>query len=435
LKKLSPALCIAVISMLMVLAMPSYGYEIPYDNSNTRSFYVFGADGDTLMGAEEKNTMEIFIDVPASDPNDVTIGIYDPDTGGAVDWRKTNSEWDTTCEVSISGRGELDTKEFGLDPQYDRKVYTFGPYSKDKGEKVGEFYRFKVTVKGVSGDDENLFSVRITPKSAESFSPMVTFRLLPNEGDKMFFFPQVKGGTEYVVVHNYDLDSNGGTSTISADLLSKKYPVSVSRSGEWASTKAPIAIEGDGRLAYVVTKATQRYANAGVRFEDDKGNTLPIYFRSGPAPKAVKPAPIVAKPELKCNKYTFDATSSYDVDKQNLSYLWDFGDGTTSTEPVITHIFERGGEYTVTLTVKDDSGLDCDSAVTSQRVFINTPPIAAFSLPSIVCTGDTVSIDASATTDDTPEKLTYKWNLGDGTSAEGSRVSHTYAKGGTYTVH
>ena len=53
----------------------------------------------------------------------------------------------------------------------------------------------------------------------------------------------------------------------------------------------------------------------------------------------------------------------------------------------------------------------------------------------VIRDGDTVSIDASATTDDTPEKLTYKWNLGDGTSAEGSRVSHTYAKGGTYTVH
>jgi PKD repeat protein len=130
----------------------------------------------------------------------------------------------------------------------------------------------------------------------------------------------------------------------------------------------------------------------------------------------------------------FDATSSYDVDKQNLSYLWDFGDGETSTEPVVTHIYEKGGQYTVKLTVTDDSGLPCDSASTTQTVYVNTPPKASFIGPSKVCKDDGVSFDASATTDDTPENLTYLWNFGDGSRGEGEKVSHVYGKGGSYNV-
>jgi len=333
----------------------------------------------------------------------------------------------------------LDKKTFGADVQYNKQYYQFGPYKKTDGKKVGDMYRFKLVAKGLSGDDENLFNVHISPNSAESFSENITFRLLPYQGDMMYFYPAVAPGTKHVVVENYDLDLDGGSSTLSASRISKKYDINDSESGEWRTTVVPIATETGGRLTYIITKATQRYANAGLRIKDDKGNTVPIYFRKGTPPvakiKAV-PAPMPKKvvPELKCNKFTFDATSSYDVDKQKLSFLWDFGDGETSTEPVVTHIYEKGGEYTVTLTVTDDSGLPCDSAITSQKVYVNTPPVASFSAPELVCEGSTITLDASATRDDTPDKLTYMWNLGDGNRAEGKRVTHEYKKGGEYTI-
>jgi len=122
------------------------------------------------------------------------------------------------------------------------------------------------------------------------------------------------------------------------------------------------------------------------------------------------------------------------VDKEKLSYLWDFGDGETSTEPVVTHIYEKGGEYTVTLKVTDSSGLPCDSGMTSQTIYVNTPPVAAFSAPDLVCAKDTVTFDAGATKDDTPENLSYTWSFGDGAHEQGKRVTHTYDEGGTYKV-
>lgn len=47
---------------------------------------------------------------------------------------------------------------------------------------------------------------------------------------------------------------------------------------------------------------------------------------------------------------------STDPDGSITSWLWDFGDGTTSTERNPLHVYERDGVYDVTLTVTDDNG-------------------------------------------------------------------------------
>ncbi len=47
---------------------------------------------------------------------------------------------------------------------------------------------------------------------------------------------------------------------------------------------------------------------------------------------------------------------SYDPDGEIAEWLWDFGDGTTSTEQNPSHRYAQPGHYTVTLTVTDDKG-------------------------------------------------------------------------------
>ena len=422
----------------LVLCGTVFAYQVPYDNSNVRYFYVFGSGGDKLMGAEDSE-LELIIDVPVAEPGQVNIGVYDPDTGGKEDWKVPNNEWDTKSEFAVYGNKLLDKKVFGQEEMYDQEIYTFGPYEKTQGEKKGDFYRFKLVVKGLSGDDQNLFKVMIAPKGSEAFVENMTFRLLPRHGDKMYFYPEIPAGTREIVVENYDLDIDGGFSTLQVNALSEKIPINGSESGEWNQTIIPIETETGGRMVYIITKATQRYANAGLRMKDDKGNPIPLYFRKGKPPVSKVEAPILPKKnmpktDMKCNKFTFDATSSYDIDKQKLSYLWNFGDGQTSTEPVVTHVYEKGGEYTVSLTVKDDSGLPCDNASATQTIYVNTPPVAVFSGPKLVCKDDTVTLDASATKDDTLDKVTYMWNFGDGAQGEGKKVTHKYNKGGIYNV-
>jgi alpha-tubulin suppressor-like RCC1 family protein len=70
---------------------------------------------------------------------------------------------------------------------------------------------------------------------------------------------------------------------------------------------------------------------------------------------------------------TFDGRQSVDPDGGALTYLWDFGDGATSTLPTATHVYAASGNFgttinrTVTLTVRDNEG---QSASTSRVLAI-----------------------------------------------------------------
>lgn len=59
----------------------------------------------------------------------------------------------------------------------------------------------------------------------------------------------------------------------------------------------------------------------------------------------------------------FSAAGSYD-DISIVSWLWEFGDGTTSTEPRPVKLYENVGTYTVTLTVTDNEGVTATATAT-----------------------------------------------------------------------
>ncbi|MDD5504905.1 MAG: PKD domain-containing protein [Candidatus Omnitrophica bacterium] len=438
------------ICLLCFCIVQAYAKDIPWHHSRAKYFYVFGSDGDPLLGADD-HELTLYVDVPSSETSDVAIEVFDPDTGSHHDFRTDSSNtWDTVTEFSVFGKDLLDKKEFGAQ-DYNKAYYKFGPYSADKGQAVSNFYRFKIVAKGVKGDDANLFRFRIMPDSANVYSDNITIRLLPNQGDKMYFYPEISPGTKYVILENYDLDAEGGTSEIFAgrNVLfgesTTRHTVEDSPSGEWRKTQIPVNAITGGRLKYIITKGTQKYAHAGIKVYDDKGALLPLYFEQGPAPapiiegqsvpvSPVKAVVVTQAKDLGCNKFTFDATDSYDITNRDLSFDWDFGDGNTSKEQVVTHVYEKGGTYTVRLTAKDDSGLGCDTATTTQTVRVNTPPKARFTSPETACLSDNIYFDASGTTDDTSSNLSYVWDFGDGSKAEGLKVRKQYDKGGTYKV-
>ena len=61
----------------------------------------------------------------------------------------------------------------------------------------------------------------------------------------------------------------------------------------------------------------------------------------------------------------------------------------------------------------------------------NSPPTAAFSHSTSLLQAD---LDASASSDADGSIVSWDWNFGDGNSASGEVLSHTYASAGTYTV-
>lgn len=80
-------------------------------------------------------------------------------------------------------------------------------------------------------------------------------------------------------------------------------------------------------------------------------------------PKAVFSTNIVAGSEPK----EFDAIQLTNTSTDNNTYLWDFGDGTTSTEKTPTLSYKMHGTYTIKLTVTNSMG---QKSTTSHDVLI-----------------------------------------------------------------
>ncbi|MCB0775492.1 MAG: PKD domain-containing protein, partial [Chitinophagaceae bacterium] len=117
----------------------------------------------------------------------------------------------------------------------------------------------------------------------------------------------------------------------------------------------------------------------------------------------------------------------------NTSWLWDFGDGTTSTQqnPLIT--YTSAGNYSVTLRVTNDKG--CTKIFTrSNYITVTNGVTASFthSLPTVCNSPASISFTNTTTG---PATLSYQWNFGDGTPLSTlQNPTHTYTSNGSYIV-
>jgi PKD repeat protein len=131
----------------------------------------------------------------------------------------------------------------------------------------------------------------------------------------------------------------------------------------------------------------------------------------------------------------FDSSASTDFDGDRLNYAWDFGDGTSGSGNLAKHSYSKGGLYKVMLVVDDGRKTGCSSVVESNYIKVNTPPMANTGPNLVCCVNDEVEFDGSKSSDADGDKLTYKWDFGDGETAEGIKVKHAYKKLGVYKVN
>jgi PKD repeat protein len=73
---------------------------------------------------------------------------------------------------------------------------------------------------------------------------------------------------------------------------------------------------------------------------------------------------------------SFVGTNSYDSDGAIASYLWNFGDGATSTLSNVSHTYSIAGTYNATLTVTDNSGAKSTSTV---AIVVSAVPVVTTS--------------------------------------------------------
>jgi PKD repeat protein len=136
------------------------------------------------------------------------------------------------------------------------------------------------------------------------------------------------------------------------------------------------------------------------------------------------------------NVCTFDGRTSTDENTPALTYSWNYGTGQgTGTGAIATKTFTAAGTFNVVLTVTDEYGATGTATipVTIATPAGNQPPVAVISIPS--CVGLVCNISGLASSDpNVGDTITYAWNLGDGTTATTSAVTHTFAVAGTYTL-
>jgi len=129
-----------------------------------------------------------------------------------------------------------------------------------------------------------------------------------------------------------------------------------------------------------------------------------------------------------------NAFDSYDPDSDRIDeYRWDFGDGTLKQGSRVSHSYSDPGTYNLTLTV--DDGITTSSNSTHISV-MNRPPVASlqYSPDEDLTVGDTIKFDASNSHDPDGDVEQYIWEFGNGETAKGEVVEHTYKELGTYEV-
>ena len=122
-----------------------------------------------------------------------------------------------------------------------------------------------------------------------------------------------------------------------------------------------------------------------------------------------------------------------------LTYAWDFGDGTTSTEATPTHLFRPADHWTVTLKVTEAGGRVAQASVDIVVGATPSPNVAVTmtATPSTIEAGQSVTFNARTQPNSTSGPVTsYAWTFGDGGTATTTvpTTSHTYTGPGTMTA-
>ncbi len=146
--------------------------------------------------------------------------------------------------------------------------------------------------------------------------------------------------------------SSGMNSNLSVPVLGGNYYIVVDGVGT-----------GDALTAYTDYASVGRFSLSGSWSPVTVANVVPVALTSGTTPTSGT-APLTV---------SFVGSNSYDPDGVIASYLWNFGDGTSSTLSNVSHTYSAVGNYNASLTVTDNSGAQATGTITIVAAAV--PPV------------------------------------------------------------
>jgi len=421
----------------------------------------YGNDAGTVEG-DDDFFQTVFIRVPDHISDPVYVRIFDPDCGGEVDARYRR-EFNTRTSFKIfGGKGAysvpeiqiptpskadlyagvlLSEEEFGENPLLDNKWYTFARIKSEEGEKVGQYRFFKVVIEGRQGDDGNSFLITVSGDENSNtaleeveiftFSPTIRLPRLGVFSEMRFFVPE---DVREIVVHNFDLSG----AKIGVDTAFRSnLKVSSSGQNEWKKGVVHLKEIEVGRMCALRFAGGREMPNDGTFYVTDKhGTLLPMMVSIYLHEPNARPTPeIDLKQADDCNTFIFNGLRTVDPEGDALTFIWDFGDGSSAKGVPVAHRYESPGRYKASVIVESDSGLINNSTIKQFNVRVNDPPIANAGSDLLAAPTEKLYFDAAKSTDPDGKILRHYWDLGDGRKARGKKVRHAFSQPGLYTVN
>ena len=147
--------------------------------------------------------------------------------------------------------------------------------------------------------------------------------------------------------------------------------------------------------------------------------------------KIVKPVVFFTNlPAVGCEEFTKTFTNTAATLKPIISYLWDFGDGTTSSAAIPTHTYKSAGVYDVQIIITTAGGC-ADTTIQKNAITVLTRPVAKFSGgPRVACANKPIIfIDES-----TGNVKKWLWNFNDSVTSTLKNPERTFFDTGHFDV-
>lgn len=279
-----------IIILFVSASSQVYSQPVPAGDENIPYLVTFGPGAPTSWGDDDFSQAFFFL-IPKDYRGPVYIRIYDPDVGGDID--EINGIWDTKTKFSVyGGRGawsdpdaqEVDPRGnyrsgnllaervFGLEPQWDRKWFTFGPFNPTDGEFSEQFdgYIFKIIAEGVEGDDGNLYryflstspSQNIAIEGSNAFAYEYTFRMHDNPFEVSHIYPYLDDRVISIQISLFDWDDDGTVRIISPEKI--RGPMKVSGDDVWTYLSA------DNQGDKIILEPNERNTSIDIQFHKRK---------------------------------------------------------------------------------------------------------------------------------------------------------------------
>lgn len=441
--------------ILRLLLMLSVFVFTEFYAQKTVNFVTYGLNGNPKEGDNDSKQI-FFIKIDEDYSGSLSVELFDADCKGNNDkifHKKFNSQF----RFSIYGGMEDSLKKIIIDSYpvykwfrdgklikeivvsedstYDNRWVKFVQLDKKDGEHFNGAYYFKLLVEGISGDDANIYNMRVVSDDdtkIKIFNYEPTIHLLPRMHTIQFRFNSEENSS--VIVKNYDADN---TKISLVTPYRKNIRLTSSSDGNWKSNKIALKpFEYNEICAIQFGPGSRRSNDAVFAIDTEYGRSIPIILPITTPVKNIKP--IIIK-EIKysnedCNTVTLDASKSYDKENDEISVKWILPDGTVRKNMREKVTFDKAGKYPITLAIRDDSKVIERGVYERFNVIINKLPKAIAGKNIVSYPNQKVYFNGKASYDKDGRITAYNWDFGDSTNGNGKAVAHRYATPGLYTV-